>query len=47
MPEAVIAAIGRTPVGRAVKGLQIDDVICGCALPGGGQGIAITVERLR
>ena len=64
MPEAVIAAIGRTPVGRAVKGSlvdkrpddlgafvvdevlnripqldrhDIDDVICGCALPGGEQ----------
>ncbi len=65
MPEVVIAAIGRTPVGRANKGSliderpddlgahvtgevlkqvpqldrgQIDDVICGCALPGGEQG---------
>lgn len=65
MPEVVIAAIGRTPIGRAVKGSlidqrpddlgafvtdevlkqipqldrrQIDDVICGCALPGGEQG---------
>jgi acetyl-CoA C-acetyltransferase len=65
MPEAVVAAIGRTPIGRAVKGSlidqrpddlgafvagevlkqvpqldrgQIDDVICGCALPGGEQG---------
>jgi acetyl-CoA C-acetyltransferase len=64
MPEAVIASIGRTPIGRAVKGSlvdqrpddmgayvvdevlkrvpqldrgQIDDVICGCALPGGEQ----------
>jgi acetyl-CoA C-acetyltransferase len=64
MPEAVIAAIGRTPIGRAVKGSLIDqrpddlgayvvdqvlsripqldrsrieDVICGCALPGGEQ----------
>ncbi len=64
MSEAVIAAIGRTPIGRAVKGSlihkrpddlgafivgevmhqvpqlghgQIDDVICGCALPGGEQ----------
>ncbi len=64
MPEAVIAAIGRTPIGRAAKGSlvdqrpddlggyvvdqvlkkipqldrgQIDDVICGCALPGGEQ----------
>ncbi len=64
MPEAVIAAIGRTPVGRAVKGSlvdkrpddlgafvvdevlnripqldrhEIEDVICGCALPGGEQ----------
>ena len=61
----VITAIGRTPIGRAVKGSlidqrpddlgayvvdevlkqipqldrrQIDDVICGCALPGGEQG---------
>jgi acetyl-CoA C-acetyltransferase len=65
MPEVVIAAIGRTPIGRAVKGSLIDkrpddlgayvvdqvlrqipqldrglidDVICGCALPGGEQG---------
>jgi acetyl-CoA C-acetyltransferase len=64
MSEAVIAAIGRSPIGRAVKGSlihkrpddlgafivgevlrqipqlgqgQIDDVICGCALPGGEQ----------
>jgi acetyl-CoA C-acetyltransferase len=63
-PEAVIVSIGRTPIGRAVKGSlvdqrpddlgayvvdevlkrvpqldrsQIDDVICGCALPGGEQ----------
>jgi len=62
MSEVVIAAIGRTPIGRAVKGslidqrpddlgafvvdevlkrvpqldrARIDDVICGCALPGG------------
>jgi acetyl-CoA C-acetyltransferase len=65
MSEVVIAAIGRTPIGRAAKGSlidqrpddlgafvvdevlkqipqldrgQIDDVICGCALPGGEQG---------
>jgi len=65
MSEVVIAAIGRTPIGRAVRGslidqrpddlgafvvdevlkqipqldrAQIDDVICGCALPGGEQG---------
>jgi acetyl-CoA C-acetyltransferase len=65
MSEIVVAAIGRTPIGRAVKGSlidqrpddlgafvadevlkqvpqldrrQIDDVICGCALPGGEQG---------
>jgi acetyl-CoA C-acetyltransferase len=64
MPEAVIVSIGRTPIGRAVKGSlvdqrpddlgafvvdevlkqvpqldrgQVDDVICGCALPGGEQ----------
>ena len=64
MPEAVIVSIGRTPIGRAVKGSlvdqrpddlgayvvdevlnrvpqldrgQIDDLICGCALPGGEQ----------
>jgi acetyl-CoA C-acetyltransferase len=64
MSEAVIVSIGRTPIGRAVKGsliderpddlgayvvdevlnrvpqldrAQIDDVICGCALPGGEQ----------
>ena len=65
MSEVVIAAIGRTPIGRANKGSlidqrpddlgayvvdevlkqipqldrgQIDDLICGCALPGGEQG---------
>ena len=65
MSEVVIAAIGRTPIGRAGKGSlieqrpddlgayvtdevlkqvpqldrgQIEDVICGCALPGGEQG---------
>jgi acetyl-CoA C-acetyltransferase len=65
MTEVVIAAIGRTPIGRAFKGSlieqrpddlgayvvdqvlkqvpqldrsQIEDVICGCALPGGEQG---------
>ena len=65
MSEVVIVAIGRTPIGRAIKGSliderpddlgafvvdevlkqvpqldrhQIDDVICGCALPGGEQG---------
>ena len=65
MSEVFIVAIGRTPIGRAVKGSliderpddlgayvvdevlkqvpqldrgQIDDVICGCALPGGEQG---------
>ena len=65
MSEVVITAIGRTPIGRAIKGSlvdqrpddlgafvadevlkqvpqldrrQIDDVICGCALPGGEQG---------
>jgi len=64
MSEAVIVNIGRTPIGRAVKGSlidqrpddlgayvvsqvldrvpqldrgRIDDVICGCALPGGEQ----------
>ncbi|HEV2256404.1 MAG TPA: acetyl-CoA C-acyltransferase [Streptosporangiaceae bacterium] len=64
MSKAVIVSIGRTPIGRAVKGSlidqrpddlgayvvnevlkrvpqldrgQIDDVICGCALPGGEQ----------
>jgi acetyl-CoA C-acetyltransferase len=64
LSEAVIVSIGRTPIGRAVKGNlidrrpddlgayvvgevlkrvpqldrgQIDDVICGCALPGGEQ----------
>jgi len=64
MSEAVIVSIGRTPIGRAIKGSlidqrpddlgayvvnevlrqipqldrgQIDDVICGCALPGGEQ----------
>jgi acetyl-CoA C-acetyltransferase len=64
MSEAVIVGIGRTPIGRAVKGSLVDqrpddlgafvvgevlrgvpgldwgeveDVICGCALPGGEQ----------
>lgn len=64
MPEAVVVAIGRSPIGRAVKGAlvderpdnlgahvldkvleqipafertQLEDVIAGCALPGGEQ----------
>src|SRR5579864_9215675 len=65
MPEAVVVAAGRSPIGRAMKGSlvnvrpddlgayivtkvlekvpeldpnQIDDLICGCGLPGGEQG---------
>jgi acetyl-CoA C-acetyltransferase len=65
MPEAVIVAAGRSPIGRAFKGSlvdwrsddlaahvvtevlkqvpslpagEIDDLICGCGLPGGEQG---------
>jgi acetyl-CoA C-acetyltransferase len=65
MPEAVIVAAGRSPIGRAFKGhlietrpddlaayvttkvlekvpqlepRMIDDLICGCGLPGGEQG---------
>ncbi len=65
MPEAVIVAAGRSPIGRAFKGhlvdvrpddlasyvvnkvlekvpqvqaSDIDDLICGCGLPGGEQG---------
>jgi acetyl-CoA C-acetyltransferase len=65
MPEAVIVACGRSPIGRAFKGSlvdwrpddlaahvltevlkkvpeldakDIDDLICGCGLPGGEQG---------
>jgi acetyl-CoA C-acetyltransferase len=65
MPEAVIVAAGRSPIGRAFKGhlvdvraddlaayvvgkvlekvpelepAMIDDLICGCGLPGGEQG---------
>ena len=65
MPEAVIVATGRSPIGRAFKGHlvdtrpddlaahvvskvlekapqlephMIDDLICGCGLPGGEQG---------
>ena len=65
MPEAVIAACGRSPIGRAMKGSlvnvrpddlaahvvekvldklpqldrhTIEDLICGCGLPGGEQG---------
>jgi acetyl-CoA C-acetyltransferase len=65
MPEAVIVAAARTPIGRAFKGSliekrpdelgsfivdavldkvpqlpreEIDDLICGCGLPGGEQG---------
>jgi acetyl-CoA C-acetyltransferase len=68
MPEAVIVAAGRSPIGRAMKGslvdvrpddlaayvvgkvmerlpqvdgAQIDDLICGCGLPGGEQGFNI------
>src|SRR4030081_814277 len=65
MPEAVIVAAGRSPIGRAFKGhlievrpddlasyvvsrvletvpqvepSMIDDLICGCGLPGGERG---------
>jgi acetyl-CoA C-acetyltransferase len=65
MPEPVVVAFGRSPIGRAFKGslinwraddlaahvvtqvldkvpqldrAQIDDLICGCGLPGGEQG---------
>src|SRR5262249_7054451 len=65
MPEAVIVAAGRSPIGRAFKGHlgdvrpddlaahlvdsvlakvpqrdpeMIDDLMCGCGLPGGEQG---------
>lgn len=67
MPEAVIVAAGRSPIGRARKGSlvdvrpddltayvvgrvldrvplngsHIDDLICGCGLPGGEQGFNI------
>ena len=68
MPEAVIVAAGRSPIGRAMKGSlvnvrpddlaahvvekvldklpqldrsQIEDLICGCGLPGGEQGFNI------
>jgi len=65
MPEPVVVALGRTPIGRAFKGSlvdwrgddlaaflvgkvlnqvpeldphTIDDLVCGCGLPGGEQG---------
>ncbi|MGH7721265.1 MAG: acetyl-CoA C-acyltransferase, partial [Candidatus Dormibacteria bacterium] len=65
MPEAVVVAAGRSPIGRAAKGSlasvrpddlgahvvtrvleqvpqlhpgDIEDLICGCGLPGGEQG---------
>src|SRR5476651_2643375 len=65
MPEPVIVALGRSPIGRAMKGSlvnvrpddlaasvvtqvidrlpqldrsEIEDLICGCGLPGGEQG---------
>jgi acetyl-CoA C-acetyltransferase len=65
MPEPVVVALGRTPIGRAFKGSlvnwrsddlaafvvgkvlekvpeldphSVDDLICGCGLPGGEQG---------
>jgi len=68
MPEAVIVATGRSPIGRAMKGSlvevrpddlgsyivdrvlekvpelprdEIDDLICGCGLPGGEQGFNV------
>jgi acetyl-CoA C-acetyltransferase len=68
MPEALIVAAGRSPIGRAMKGSlvdvrpddlaayvvgkvmgklpqvdasQVDDLICGCGLPGGDQGFNI------
>src|SRR3989449_8660933 len=68
MPEPVIVALGRSPIGRAMKGSlvevrpddlaayvtekvlekvpqldksQVEDLICGCGLPGGEQGFNI------
>jgi acetyl-CoA C-acetyltransferase len=68
MPEPVIVALGRSPIGRAMKGSlinvraddlaahiveqvldkvpqldrsEIEDLICGCGLPGGEQGFNI------
>src|ERR671935_924054 len=68
MPEPVIVALGRSPIGRAMKGSlvevrpdnlaayvtekvlekvpeleksQVEDIICGCGLPGGEQGFNI------
>src|ERR1700678_4725250 len=45
MPEAVIVATARSPIGRAGKGsltsirpAEIDDLMLGCGLPGGEQG---------
>src|SRR6202049_3152408 len=65
MPEAVVVAAGRSPIGRAMKGSlvavrpddlgahivtkvleqvpqlhphEVEDLICGCGLPGGEQG---------
>src|SRR5438132_3430308 len=68
MPEPVVVALGRSPIGRAMKGSlinvrpddlaaqvvdsvldrvpeldrsEIEDLICGCGLPGGEQGFNI------
>src|ERR1700737_1996437 len=42
MTEAVIVALGRSPIGRARKGSLVDvrpdDLAAGCVLPGGEQG---------
>src|SRR6267154_2077232 len=45
MPEAVIVATARSPIGRAFKGSltsirpdDLDDLMLGCGLPGGEQG---------
>ena len=49
MSEAVIVSIGRTPIGRAVKGsLRARDQAIGLETMcvGGGQGMAVIIERL-
>src|SRR6266516_3095774 len=45
MPEAVVVATARSPIGRALKGslreIRPDDLMVGCGQPGGEQGFNI------
>ncbi len=50
MPEAVIVAAARSPIGRAVKGSALrrhdKELGPGTMCVGGGQGMVMVIERL-